>query len=126
LAPSWQIVSANNFHYRKLNLLSFGEEGAQEFEPSEEILQQKRKNNTSQDLVEVQEDIEAPKVDSKKVSLNEAKKNVNRISSERPEPSHHDVQRNEADSFDQQMREKVLNKSREKNTNEPDSHDPAR
>jgi hypothetical protein len=74
----------------------------------------------------VQEDIEAPKVDSKKVSLNEAKKNVNRISSERPEPSHHDVKGNEADSFDQQMREKVLHKSREKITNEPDSHDPAR
>lgn len=107
-------------------MLSFGEEGAQEFEPSEEILQQKKINNTSQDLVEVQEDIEAPKVDAKKVSLNEAKKNVDRISSERPEHSQHDVKRNDADSFDQQMREKVLNKSREKNTNEPDSHDPAR
>ncbi|KAI9289377.1 cyclophilin-like domain-containing protein [Umbelopsis sp. AD052] len=109
---------------KKLNLLSFGEEGAQEFEPSEEMAQQKRKNNTSQGLLEVEEDIQAPKVDQKKASLNEAKKSVSRISTERSEPSH--STRNEADSFDQQMREKVLNMSREKNTKESASQDPTR
>jgi hypothetical protein len=74
----------------------------------------------------VQEDIQAPKVDQKKASLNEAKKNVNRISAERSEPSHHDLMRKETDSFDQQMRDRVLNMSREKVTHEPASHDPAR
>jgi hypothetical protein len=111
--------------HRKLNLLSFGEEGAQEFEPSEEIIQQKKKNNTSQDLLEVQEDVEAPNVDRKKASLSEAKEKIGRISKERSEPSHHDLEKKEADSFDQQMREKVR-MSREKDTSEAVSHDPAK
>ncbi|KAH8547882.1 peptidyl-prolyl isomerase cwc27 [Umbelopsis sp. PMI_123] len=110
---------------KKLNLLSFGEEGAQEFEPSEEIIQQKKKNNTSQDLLEVQEDVETPNVDRKKASLSEAKEKIGRISKERSEPSHHDLEKKEADSFDQQMREKVR-MSREKDTSEAVSHDPAK
>jgi len=110
---------------KRLNLLSFGEEGAQEFEPSEELLQQKRSNNTSNDLVEVEDDIQPMKVDKKDVSLKETKKNIDRIEKDKAAHVEDVGHRKEADSFDQQMRDRVR-KAREGKVAESTVHDPAK
>ncbi|CAO3682877.1 unnamed protein product [Umbelopsis vinacea] len=109
----------------KLNLLSFGEEGAQEFEPSEELLQQKKSNNTSKDLMEVEEDLQPIKEDKKETSLKETKKNIDRIVKDKADLGEEAMERKEADNFDQQMREKVR-KSRDTKVGEPVVHDPSK
>jgi hypothetical protein len=75
--------------------------------------------------MEVEEDLQPMKEDKKETSLKETKKNIDRIVKDQADLGESAMERKEADSFDQQMREKVR-KSRDTKVGEPVVHDPSK